>query len=274
MTNAPANGGQGAAALAPASTANAQPAEWTAGLDDAAKGYISNKGWKSPADLFQSYQNLEKMRGVPAERLLTLPEGDDPEAWGQVWARLGRPEKPEDYGLQAPEGGSPETVAALAKMMHEAGIPKAQAQKLAAAMQASGTEMQTAAQQAAAQKSEAEFADVRKEWGAAFDAKAEMGRRYARELGLTQDDLAAMESALGTGKLLRLMAKGGERLGEHAAAGLDGGGKGMGVMTPEAAKSRISALHNDPDWSKRYLAGGANENAEMQQLIKYANGLA
>lgn len=274
--NAPATGGQGGAAalLDPAAatsttTTTTTPAAWTDGFDDTAKGYIANKGWKGPADLFQSYQNLEKLKGVPAERLLTLPEGDDPAQWAAVWQKLGRPEKAEDYGLT---GENPEAVAQLASWMLDADIPKVAAQKLAAKMAEGGQAMSQAQSDAAARRSESEFNDLKKEWGAAFDQKAELGRRFARELGLDGDALAAIEGAIGTKRLLTMMAAGGERLGEHTIAGLESG-RG-GAMTPEAAKARIVALRDDKEWSDSYIAGGKAEADEMAKLIRWSNGMA
>jgi len=276
-TTAPAAGGQGGAAAlltgsAPTTTDTAN--DWTAGLDDAAKGYVQNKGWKSPVDLFTSYQNLEKLRGVPAELLLQLPADDNPEAWGKVWAKLGRPETPDGYKLPVAEGGNPETVKQLASWMHEAGIPAKQAQAFVAKMQEGGTALQKAQEQKLAQQSEADVAELKGTWGAAFDKQTEMGRRFARELGLDTNALSAIESAIGTKKLLEIMAAGGAKLGEHAPAGFEGGGKGFGVMTPEAAQERIKALHSDKEWVDKYMGGGAEQNAEMQRLIKYANGMA
>lgn len=271
--DAPANGGQGGAAAlldGQAATSTATAADWTAGLDDAGKGYVQNKGWKSPVDMFTSYQNLEKMRGVPAERLLTLPEkADDAEGWGAVWARLGRPETPDGYKLE----GDSDSVKQLAAWMHEAGLPVSAAQSLAARMTEGGKAM-AEAQTAAAQKaSEAEVVELRKEWGAAFDQKTEQGRRFARELGLDQAALSAIESAIGTKRLLSMMAAGGEKLGEHRPAGFEPGTRPGGALTPEAAREKIASLHRDAEWSKRYLAGGAEESAEMQRLIRWQNGM-
>ncbi|MNL63567.1 hypothetical protein D3C87_1877160 [compost metagenome] len=43
-------------------------------------------------------------------------------------------------------------------------------------------------------------------------------------------------------------------------------------MTPEAAKARKDALMADKDgWAKRYLAGGADERAEVERLNKIIN---
>ena len=98
------------------------------GLEELDRGYAQNKGWKAPADVLKSYREFEKFKGVPQERLLALPDKeDDAEGWAKVHARLGRPEKPEDYALDT---GNPEHSAMIAKVMHESGISKAAAAKI------------------------------------------------------------------------------------------------------------------------------------------------
>ncbi|WP_303832340.1 hypothetical protein [Asticcacaulis taihuensis] len=73
--------------------------------------------------------SLEKRLGVPAERLLTLPEDrSNPEAMADVYRALGRPDAPEGYAVQVVEG-APDYIAAyagdLAKELHGLGASKA-----------------------------------------------------------------------------------------------------------------------------------------------------
>src|SRR4051812_7514574 len=78
----------------PSGGAPAAPADWTAGLNEATRGFVENRGFKDPQTLADSYVNLEKLMGVPKDRLLQVPEkDDDAEGWGKVYNRLGRPEK-------------------------------------------------------------------------------------------------------------------------------------------------------------------------------------
>src|SRR5690242_20907106 len=49
----------------------------------------------------ESYQNLEKMRGVPAERLLTLPDDKSDEATRNAfYEKLGRPKEAAGYEFE------------------------------------------------------------------------------------------------------------------------------------------------------------------------------
>lgn len=73
----------------------------------------------------------------PEPVTLTIPTSeDDKEGWAQLWNQLGRPEKPEDYGIEAPEN-LPEGMTfdkdfmlEMAKVAHEAGVPKKQFEAL------------------------------------------------------------------------------------------------------------------------------------------------
>jgi hypothetical protein len=106
----------------------ANGSDWTSGLSDDLRGYAQNKGFKDPGAVVDSYRNFEKLMGAPKERLLTLPEKSEDPAWGEVYNRLGRPLKPEEYQLSVPEGDSGEFAKAASSWFHEQGLSKKQAQ--------------------------------------------------------------------------------------------------------------------------------------------------
>ena len=158
---APAPAAPAAAAPAPAApaptpvgTESVNPGAWQAGFSDDLRGYIGVKGFKDPASLADAYRNLEKLRGVPQERLLTLPEkfyGEDgkltPEGRTTL-DRIGAPKKAEEYGFKPPEGVDPKTFDTLRQAFFENGIPKTAAEKVVEQMNAFGkqtTENQKAA---------------------------------------------------------------------------------------------------------------------------------
>src|SRR4051812_22872278 len=71
-------------------TTAAANAPWYGGVADAElRGFAELKGWKSPDDALVSYRNLEKLQGVPPERLLKLPEKADDPAWSEIHGKLG-----------------------------------------------------------------------------------------------------------------------------------------------------------------------------------------
>jgi len=75
--------------------------EWYAGIaDEGLRGYVQTKGFKDPGALAESYRNLEKLQGVPQERLLKLPPGESVDIELQ-WTNQGNTHGPLDRWLDA-----------------------------------------------------------------------------------------------------------------------------------------------------------------------------
>jgi hypothetical protein len=230
------------------------------------KGYAQNKGWKDPVEVLNGYRNLEKLVG---QDKIPMPKGaEDKEGWARVYDSLGRPKTAEEYKLPVPQGDSGEFAKAASAKFHELGVSQQQAEQLAAwwneqqQSQMSGLQTQTAA------KAEAEFGQLKQEWGQAYEENINLGQRAAREFGLDQGKLEALEGAWGTKGMLEFMAKIGRGLTEHS---FEGGKTTQGFgMTPEAAKERISALRNDSEWSSKYMTGNADAQAELKRLMAVA----
>lgn len=261
-----AAGDTGGAPAASTTSAPAANAAWYDTISDAdLKGYVQNKGWSDPVELANGYRNLEKLLG--GEKL-PLPKGaDDADGWSRVYDALGRPKAASDYKIAAPEGADPAFAQAAAGKFHELGLSTKQAAALTEWWNTQSASMMQAQQQQSAQQSEQQLTQLKGEWGQAFDENVEMGRRAARQFGLDAAKLDKLESALGTGEMLKLMASVGRGLGEDKF--VSGQTPGFG-MTPEAARQRINALQADPDWRGKYLTGNADARAEMQKLMSAA----
>src|SRR6185312_841401 len=88
----------GVAAAQGTAPAAGNPIPWLEGATPEQVGYIQNKGWTDPKQVLEGYQNLEKMRGVPADRLLTLPATDADDATkAAFYEKLGRPKEAAGY---------------------------------------------------------------------------------------------------------------------------------------------------------------------------------
>lgn len=249
---------------APATAANAA---WYDSIQDSdLKGYVQNKGWSDPADLAVGYRNLEKLLG--GEKI-PMPKGqDDAEGWQRVYDALGRPKSAEDYKLSVPDGFDPGFATEAAQQFHKLGLSAQQAQALTEWFNGTQTGAVEAFQQQAAAQAETEIQDLRREWGGAWEENVELGRRAAREFGLSDEKLSAIESALGTGEMLKFMSRVGRGLVEHNFES-GRGTQGFG-MTPDAARQRVAALRQDAGWSAKYLSGDADARAEMAKLMQLA----
>ena len=241
---------------------------WYDGMDDAdLRGYVQNKGWKDPVELAHGYRNLEKLLG---SEKVPLPKGaEDKEGWGRVYDALGRPKSADGYKLPIPEGQQPTEFAKMAtSKFHELGLNNAQAEGLANWWNEQMKSQTDTYTQGQIQKSEAELADIRREWGNAYDENVNLAQRAAMEFGLNAEKLTALESAMGTGDMMKFMARIGRGLTEHT---YEGGKTTQGFgMTPEAAQQRISQLREDKEWSTKYINGNADAKTEMARLMAIA----
>lgn len=245
-----------------------KPANWYDGISDQdLLGYVQNKGWKDPADLANGYRNLEKLVGVDK---IPMPKDEaDAEGWNRVYDRLGRPTTAADYKLPVPEGMDGKFAEMASGKFHELGLTAKQGQALAEWWnQTQGSAMEAQQQQMNA-KAEADMSELRQEWGQAFDENIEFGRRAAREYGLDEAKLSALENALGTSELMKLMVRIGRSQGEAAFVTGESKGSTFG-MTPAAAQQRIAALRQDPGWTAKYLNNDAEAKAEMSRLMSLA----
>lgn len=266
----PAGGSQNQGAGTPAAAGGTS--DWVSGLPENVRGYVANKGFKDPSMVVDAYQNLERLIGLPKERLLKLPEKPDDPSWGEIYGKLGRPEKPEGYQLEVPkEGGDKAFVEWAAKNFHELNLTRKQGESLVTKwneLQASKIEAQKTATQ---QAQESQRATIKKEWGAAYTDKLKSMELGAQKLGLSPEHVDKIGQALGIDNTARLLEKVGTAMGEgRFITGADNG-RQFGPLAPVAARDRIQTLMHDPDFSARYLKGETSAREEMNRLHEWAN---
>ena len=241
--------------------------------DEGLRGYVENKGWKTQADALTAYQGLEKIVSAEkAGKTLVMPDLNNSEEVAAFYSRLGRPADANGYELGKIEGVDPNLANSMSQIMFDAGLGKEQATAIATKYNEMITQLSEQANQQFVQQSENEMAELRKEWGINVDRNTELGRRAVNALGLAQDDIHAMERAIGTKKVMELFYKIGGGLGEGAFAGV-GSSNAFG-MSPEAARVKIQDLKVDKNWIARYRAGDSSAREEWTRLHKigYPNG--
>ncbi len=236
-----------------AETAVPATQDWTGAFEPELKTLAAHKGWRGPEDALRSYAHLERAFGADK---VALPGKDaEPAEWDALYARLGRPAAPEQYdvaGVARPEGmpWNAEGEHAMLREMHAAGLSNRQAKHLLskyAEMQ--GGAWQTAASHGARRVEEARSA-LRRDWGAAYDAKSDLANRAfrmafgdgieeARQLRLADGSFLGDHPAL-----VRAFARLGESLAEHPMAGAKGGAHLS--ATPEEARAEIARMHGEP----------------------------
>lgn len=258
----------------PADTAggNEGAKPWYDGADADTLGYLQNRGLDKKdvkevalASIKAHREAMTKL-GAPPDQLVRLPkDANDVETRKALFARLGKPDSPDKYDLKAAEdgGASPEFVEFLRKTSDKLDLTAEQARELAKdfIVYADGTTKGDEAGQAAAL--EQERADLRKEWGANFNANLTIARMAAQKVGIPPEAVAAIEDAAGYKVVMTALQKIGMAIGEARFVTSETTGN---VMTREGAIARKAELMKDTEWTTKYLNGDANKVREMTDL--------
>lgn len=260
----------------PNATPNPDPAaafDWgKAGLDADTLGYVQTKGFAKPADVLYSYRNLEKLQGVPEDRLVRMPAPDaKPEDVAAYHVRLGAGKAPTDYKLTIPEGADPKFAETAASWFHKNGVSVKAAQEISKDWNAYATEIVKAQDAEYQTKVAAEQTSLKSEWGAKHDELMATAKKAAGVFGVKPEEMTALEKSIGYGGVMKLFANIGAKMGESAFAG-DGSSKQTFGVTPEQAVHQIGELKKDADFVRRYTNGDMEAKQRMEQLHSIAYG--
>ena len=100
-------------------------------FSEESRAYLTEHGMSSEKAIIDALKGAEQYKGVDLSKMITVPgEGAKPEEVMAVFDKLGRPAKPEDYGISVPQGENPEFINAMLPVLHSAGLTKVQANKL------------------------------------------------------------------------------------------------------------------------------------------------
>lgn len=263
----------GESAETPVGDTSPEPSgSWTADLGEDAQGYVENKGWTGAEQMLDSYRNLEKSIGVPADQILHMPKNaEDTEGWNSVYNRLGRPETAEEYQLTGPEvpEGTVDLTGDLKEWAHEAGLSQQQAALIYEKYNGRLGEVAAEQQQYLDEAAQAEEVALKKEWGPAWDENIAAATRFRQRFGIDDATIDKLEQALGLRGVLELTAQIGRGLGEHVTPGGQGEDSGNGLpfgMTPAAAKAKIGDLMLDKEFMSHYGDGNPQAMERMTRL--------
>ncbi len=268
------SGVQGSQNTAPpaAAASSAGATDWTASLPDTQKLWVQNKGFKAASEALESYQQYEKLMGVPKERLLKLPDKPDAPEWNEIYDRMGRPKEAAEYKFAPPKGGqlNPEFTSWAQKQFHELGLSRKQGEALATRWNEYAMGDVEKANQTSAANLKAEQTALQREWGSAHESKLKSAFKAAETFGLGREEVTQLEKALGFSKTLKFLDSLGSKLGEDSFVTGEGGGGFKGALTPEMAQAEIAELKKDSDFIRRYNSGDREAFKKMQDLHKFA----
>lgn len=251
---------------------------WFAKFENAdLRGYAELKQWKDESAVVESYRNLEKHMGAPAERLLKLPEKPDDPGWKAIHDKLGFgvPDSVDGYNLEVPEGAGPEFATKAKEWALKNGIPPRMMEGLSKDWNQFMIDASKAEVEAIKAQETADLTSLRQTWGQQYDSSVELARREAAEQakisGLDADGLNKIEAAVGTAAFLKLFASIGSKTQGEAHVHGDSG-TGTFRMSPEAAQAKINQLKGDATFFARFQKGEAQALQEWQTLNRIAAG--
>lgn len=231
--------------------------------------YLDDKGTVDINNLAKGYLHAQSMIG--ADKIVIPKEGDE-KGWDEVWSKLGRPEKPDDYKFEKPQlpEGLPYDEEAEKWFRQEAHAQK-MTQSAAQALYAKFIQRQVDAFTSYANNYKAEqeagMSALKKEWGAGYDGQLGLSKAAAREYG--GDELVGFLNESGVGNnpvVIKAFAKIGRELMGSGKITTDG----KNTITPADLDAQITdfrAKHekalfdaSHPDHSSR--------SAEYQRLFE------
>lgn len=184
--------------------------------------------------------------------LMRKPDPENPEALADVYRALGRPDAPEGYS--APEGIDAEVFGALSQTAHELGLTKQQYEKLSAA------HMQMVQEKIGSitQERDQGLAQLKGEWGGAFEEKAQRSLKLVKALGGHPQLEAAMAEGQVDAATLRLLDK--------VATQLGGEGTQLAQQLGQVTQATTDELRQRRDELTRRLMTESLTAAEQQSL--------
>lgn len=246
---------------------DAAPKSWVDGFNDDLRGYVEQKGFKGPDAVVDAYRNLEKLRGVPADRLLTLPT--DPSAEGAmdaVYEKLGRPKEPTEYSKVEVEGFSEDLFNAAAITAHKLGLNDGQFKGLQEMLAAQGAEVIKASEEQAVASFD--------KWQASNPDGVQVAAKVMAGVGVEESQLADILAG-DKAALYDFLAKVGARSSEGATIHGESPNGGF-ALTPAQAEAKRQEKLSDKDFYARYTSRSADVRksamAEIEALSKIIVG--
>jgi hypothetical protein len=250
-----------APAVAPAA---APAADWTTSIaDETTRAWVVAKGFKDPTALAQSTLNLEKLTG-DLNSVLKVPKDDSPDAWNQVYDRLGRPKEAKEYGLKPPEGSDGKFLETASQWMHEAGLNPRQARALAEKFNGHATGLVQQQQDAIKARDTEQAAKLKADWGADFERHAALVDKACEAFGMKQEQLEALRAAMGPGDAMKFLHSVGSKLGVEGNF-VNGGKGGFATMSPEMAQARLKELVSSKTFAEQFNSPDAATRAQARR---------
>lgn len=251
-------------ATPPTKAPEGQPKAWYESLPEALRTEKITR-FDSVEKLVDSYNNAQKLI---SSKGYAPPAPDAPDAeWEAFYARAGRPESPEGYEWEAPEGVEldGEALAAAKSAFHKLGLNPRQFKGVMEFYKNDVARIEEMAAEEQAAMLEASKADLQKKWGDSFDANLK-----AATVALSKfDDLGVREKLAAAGLLNDASIA--EMFRRFAAATAEDR-RVDGTRNDVSAKDRIAEIRASKDWQDERSPRRPALVEEMRDLYAKLNG--
>ena len=267
---------------APPATPPAAAPPWHQGIEADVIGSWQNKGWditdpaKLVVEVSKSWKAAERHVGAPVDKIVRLPEPNDQAGWAGVWEKLGAPKEAKDYDIPAKYADGSDLDAGLADTLRstfaKSHLPKEAAGEVAKAIVKYVEEADKSEATLGEQRKADQIAALQRDWGAKQQENQVIAINGARRLGLSSDQVKAMENALGYDVAAKLLHKIG--VGTTESSFVEGGTTSANTTTSEQATSRLNDYAKDKEWSARLQAGHPPTVREWKALMEQKHGIS
>ncbi len=241
-------------------------------LGDDYKVLATQKGFGNVEDVLKSYSNLEGMMGKKFDEMTN-------EELAGVYQKLGAPQNLEGYEFERaslPEGMQDEMTDKFAVKAHELGLSVEHAKGLRDWFLKEQTDQYSAAVINAQTQATDGVAELKKEFGAAFDERTSLAATAINEFG--GQEVKDLINAYGLGNhpaLVKMFAQIGQLTSEGGMAEDRGASRTQFGTTPAEASSKIADKFKDTEfmnrWTQASHPGHADAVREIEQLYKVKN---
>lgn len=257
----------------------ADPPDWRAALPEDIRNDTALKDIKDVPSLAKSMIHAQKLVGMDRNKLAAVPSEDADEAtWNDFYEKLGRPKTADDYALPVDEKMFNESFQRSEDMekwykstAHKYGLTAKQAAGLYQEYVQWGKGMVDGNGQRLAQMRDQATAELKKEWGAAYDSKFKNAINVIRKFA--DQDFVDMLDNTGLGShptMLRIFDKIATTYGEDT---LSDPSRSTVAMTPTEAAAAIAQKYNDKSFMEAYHKGDHPSHKwaveEMSKLYRF-----
>lgn len=236
------------------------------GLSEEDAAFVNNKGFKSVGDVVTGYRNLEKFTGVPADKILKMPDENNADEVNAFYKKLGRPDKAEDYKFEIAEGQDDAIAKAIAPELFKAGLSQKQAAAIYKSLEAEKIEQGKAAETAAIKAEE----DLKSEWGANYDNNLKAAQQAAKIAGVTPEQIEALQKATDYKTVMNMFKNLASKFGEDVLRGAGDNRSSKFTMTPQEARERIEQLKSNKEWQEKMANNDKAAIKEYKELSQIA----